>query len=371
MTPIELLICFSLISFSAYLSASEIALFSLSRFQLRSLKENFRPVYRKAKNLLADPGGLLITILVINEIMNIALSTIISGAISRKKIVLPPGFPDVPDWALNIILGVAITTPIALFACEITPKVIAARINRLITTVSVGPLSLIYKFSAPIRFVLKSIISILDFQSRSKLPREEKETDSQRQRNRILKESDFLLMVEEGHKEGAIQETEVELIRNVFELDNTTVGEIATPIAQVLTLPAHTTVKGALTLMRGESHSRMPVTEPNKKDIIGILYAKDLLRSKLQTDSNTTTIATLMRKPFFVNPSVKLGTMFRKFKRQKIHMAIVKDTYGVTSGIVTMNDVLETMFEGLIMDDDDYGHQSNTGQTAPKKGNKA
>ncbi|MGZ3709912.1 MAG: CNNM domain-containing protein, partial [Bdellovibrionota bacterium] len=80
MSSLELLICALLVAISAFMAASEIALFSLSRFQLRSLKEHFRPSYRMIKDLLSDPGGLLITILVVNEVLNISLSALITSA---------------------------------------------------------------------------------------------------------------------------------------------------------------------------------------------------------------------------------------------------------------------------------------------------
>src|SRR5690242_4838953 len=129
MSPLELLLCALLIFCSAYISASETALFSLTRFQLRFLKENFRSVYRKIKKLLSDPGGLLITLLMVNEILNIALSALITKAVSRGHTSVPSYLGNFPSWAFEVILGLLITAPIILFLCEITPKVIGAKAN--------------------------------------------------------------------------------------------------------------------------------------------------------------------------------------------------------------------------------------------------
>src|SRR4051812_34053966 len=100
MTSLELLICVALISISAFMSASEIALFTLSRFQLRSLKERMRSIHRKAKRLLGDPGGLLITILCVNEVVNIAFSGLITTAMARahRGGLIP--FHGIPEWAI-------------------------------------------------------------------------------------------------------------------------------------------------------------------------------------------------------------------------------------------------------------------------------
>src|SRR5690242_20051217 len=114
MSPLELLACTALVLFSAYMSGSEIALFSLSRFQLRSLKENFRSTHRKIKKLLSDPGGLLITILVANEIVNVTLTTLVTKAISSAQLPTTGRLGQIPHWALEMVIGTAITAPIIL-----------------------------------------------------------------------------------------------------------------------------------------------------------------------------------------------------------------------------------------------------------------
>jgi len=335
MTSLELLACLMLIFMSAFMGASEIALFSLSRFQLRALKEDFRPIHRKIKRLLADPAGILITILVVNEVVNISISSLITEAVSRSHFEVPEQLLSIPRWILEAFLGILVSSPIILLLCEVTPKVIASKINQLVATATVGPLSAIYDFLKPVRFLLRRILGLFSSHTPS--------DDS------FLRESDFLMLVEEGHKEGAIQESELELIRNVFQLDSTTVGDIYTPLSQVLTLPSITTVSEALTAIRSQRYSRIPITGINRKEIVGILYSKDLLRSKLLQEGSLT-VANLMRKPFFASPTLKLDALFRKFKLQKNHMAIVKSAHGEISGIVTMSDILDTLFENLYSD---------------------
>jgi putative hemolysin len=351
MTSLELLVCGLLITLSACMAGSEIALFSLSRFQLRTLKVNFRPVYRKIKLLLGDPGGLLITILLVNEVLNIALSALITRAVVRSQFEVPKNLSFIPHWAFETLLGILFTAPIILILCEITPKVIASRINQLVAPLSVGPLTVIYEVFKPIRFILKYLVRVVS-------PRWHRNGIRNRSGNTnstdltILKESEFLLMVEEGHKEGAIQESELEFIRNVFELDDTAVSDVSTPLSQVLSLSYNTTVKAALVSVRNNKYSRIPVVGPNKKEVVGILYSKDLLRVKLQAESISSTVATLMRKPFFVSPTMRLNALFRKFKQQKTHMAIVKSENGDVVGVVTMSDVLDALFEDFLSDDE-------------------
>lgn len=343
MSPIELLVCLLLILMSAFLSSSEIALFSLSRFQLRFLRDQVQSsTFRSIKRLTQDPGGLLITILVLNEVVNIGLSSLIT-----KSIALHSGQPlDTSHWLSDLLRGTGLTTLIILFACEITPKVVGAKANQLIATVSSPPLSMIYDLIKPIRWVLQTLVS---FTSR-KLQDDPHGENSLK--NSKLKESEFLLMVEEGHKEGAIHQSELELIQNVFEFDDSRVEAILTPLSQVHTLSMDTSVKAALSTRRSRRFSRIPITTPNRRQIVGILYTKDLLRAKLEQGMMDHPVSELMKKPLFVHPSMQLNALFRRFKQQRTHMAVVQRSSGETVGVVTMDDVLESLFGDLLPDEE-------------------
>ncbi len=339
MTTLQFSACVLFVLVSAIISASEVALFSLSRFQLRSLKERVRPLtYRRIRRLLQDPGGLLVTLLAVNEIVNIALSTVITGAIGKWN---SDGLGHFENWVIHFFLGVLITTPILLLLCEVTPKAIGARANLLVAPLSAAPLTLVYELLKPLRLALTRIISLFSRQPKTKEPA-------------ILKEVDFLELVEEGQKQGAIHQNEVDLIKNVFELDDTTVQDVLTPILEVQPLPAQTTFRQALVAMRSSRYSRIPVASTKdgkgRREIVGILYTKDLLKAKLQPELLDTPVSDIMRKPPIVNPGMQLNALFRKFKSQRSHMAVVRRANGETLGIVTMNDVLESLFEDLFED---------------------
>lgn len=337
MTSLQLSACIFFVLVSGYISASEVALFSLSRFQLRSLKERVKPVtYRNIKRLLQDPGGLLVTLLAVSEIVNIALSTLVAQAVARAT---PQLSFLAGHWLADFLLGILITTPILLLFCEITPKAIGTRANALVSTLNAGALALIYDALKPIRFLLTRIISTFGRQSRA--PKEPA----------ILREAEFMEMVEEGQKQGAIHQSEVDLIKNVFELDDSTVEDVLTPISEVTSLSTKTTYRQALTAMRTVSYSRIPVTGPDRREFVGILYTKDLLRAKLDPTLLDEPISQILRKPPVVLPSMQLNALFRKFKAQRSHMAIVKRSSGETLGIVTMSDVLESLFEDLFEDE--------------------
>ena len=342
MTPFEFLLCGALIFVSAFMSSSEVALFSLNRFQVRALRDTVRPsIHKKIRRLLSDPGGLLVSILIANEVVNIALSSLMTRWVSRTDLESVPVLRLLPHWFVDIGLSTLITTPIVLFACEVTPKVIGARANQLIATANAGPLTLIYDSLKPVRRALILMISLVSGRNRgmaspSPVPGEG-----------VLKETEFMMMVEEGHKEGAIHESEMGLIRRVFELDDTTVQEIAQPIHRVLTIPADMTLRAAAQALKSQRYSRIPVTAPGKR-VIGVLYAKDMLRARLHPELLEQTVASVMRKPLFVPPKMQLNSLFRRFKQARTHMALVQEAGGPVLGVVTMNDVLNALFEDLL-----------------------
>jgi CBS domain containing-hemolysin-like protein len=345
MTTLEFLIIAILVFASAYISASEIALFSLSRFQIRHFRERSRKNFRQIKKLLADPGGLLITILVVNEILNIAISTLITRAVTISVPAEETRYLHLPLWAAHALIGTLISTPILLFLCEATPKSIAARANQLVASLTVNTINVIYNLFKPVRTVLKHVVSTVAIWS----GKSEKLAEG----NELLKESDFILMVEEGQKDGTVHASEVELIKNVFELDDTTVSSVLTPLPQVRSLPMTTTIREALISIKTQPFSRIPVTGSHRSDIVGILYSKDLLQAKLQIDQLPLPISEIMLKPVFVSPTLKLNSLFRTFKQRKTHMAIVQKTTGHALGIITMSDVMDTLFDDLFPEEED------------------
>ena len=331
------------------MSSSEIALFSLSRFQIRAIRDRARGAHKRIRKLLGDPGGLLITILLANELVNISLSALLTEVVSRSRKLYWANPPAIPEWALGMILGTLITAPILLFVCEVTPKVVGARANQLIATFSSPLMNIIYDLFKPLRILIKKLLAYLTPAGPQSV---QAAHDTETGRGAILKESDFLLMVEEGHKEGAIQENELGLIRNVFNLDDTRVSEVFTPLSQVRCLNSQTTLKAALTGVRGLQYSRIPVVSPDRKQVIGIVYAKDLLRAKLQPEKLSQPVTEILRKPMFVSPDARLNFVFRKFKQQKTHLAIVQNDTGLALGIITMSDIFDALFEDLFEESD-------------------
>ncbi len=158
---------------------------------------------------------------------------------------------------------------------------------------------------------------------------------------------EILDAVSEGEKHGAVDETEKEMIESVIELRETHVGQIMTPRTEVIALDVGSTVDDARELIMKEGHSRIPLFEGTIDQVVGVLYAKDLL--KINGD-HSAELRDLMRTVPFVPESKPLRDLLREFQESKIHLAIVIDEYGGTAGVVTFEDLLEELV-GEIVDE--------------------
>lgn len=333
MTAIELLGCGALIGCSAFLSSAEVSLFSLSRFQLRSIRERLKSKHKTIKKLQSDPGGVLITILVLNEIVNISLSTVLTGVVDRWM-------PSSEwSWWSKTLAGILITTPLVLLFCEVTPKTIGVRANTLIAPMTSGGLLALYTLMKPVRAAISRLV---------RLVARTKDLGVHAESGAPLREEDFLVMAEEGQKEGAIHRSELELIRNVFNLDDTQIRELMTPISQVPTINETLTVQQAIQQIRQHKAPRVPVYSKDRRKIVGILYMKDLLRARLNPTLVQAEISALVNKPMTVPANMPANRLFKRFRQTKTHIAIIESPQGEPIGVLTLDQILDELLEELI-----------------------
>ncbi len=161
------------------------------------------------------------------------------------------------------------------------------------------------------------------------------------------KQEKLLSVVEEGQKEGIVDEKEREMIESVLDFRDTTAGEIMTPRTDIIAIEASAPFSQALQIILEEGHSRYPVFHNSIDNIIGMLYAKDLLHDLNQTD-NAENIDHRIRKPFFVPKNKSLRDLLSCFQNQKVHIAVVLDEFGATAGLVSIEDILEELVGEII-----------------------
>jgi len=156
-----------------------------------------------------------------------------------------------------------------------------------------------------------------------------------------ITEEEILDMVSDGELEGLIEEDEAEMIEKILHFDDLPVSEVMTPSAEVTAIDAEADLKQAVELALRAGHSRIPVFSGERREIVGVLYVKDLLRYWDDPSARHRKVRDIAREAYFIPESKKISDLFREFKAKHIHFAVVLDEYGGTSGIVTIEDILE------------------------------
>jgi CBS domain containing-hemolysin-like protein len=310
-----------LLFLSAFFSSSETALFSISKIKAKHIAKGTSNTDKLIKKMKEDPHRLLSTILIGNNLVNVAASAF-ATAITLKMVA---------SNALGIATGV-MTFLILVFG-EIIPKSVATRNNLLIARIVIYP---IYWIS----IVFWPIVKVLDF-----IPR----LTGKVKKRPAATEEELITFVEVVEEEGQIKQEEKELIRNIFEFDDTRTSEIMTPRSDMFVLDADR--MPPLKEMIESGFTRIPVIEGDIDHVVGILNIKDFFM-QLATNKGKINIRRIIRIPYFVPENKKLDTLLHQFKQRKDHMAIVVDEHGGIAGLVTLEDVLEEIV-GEISDETD------------------
>lgn len=326
----EIILLPLLIIISGFFSGTEIAVFSLGEPRVRTLVEERRPGSRALQRLKANPERLLVTILVGNNIVNIA-----AAALSTALAL------DLYGNAGVAYATGAVTLVVLVFG-EITPKGLATA-NADTVSLKVAPVILL------LSQILYPVVAPLEKLTRWFVRR------SQREGRLTVTEGEIREMTAIGHREGAIDEHERRIIERAFRLDDTRAWDIMTPRVDVVAWAADRTlasITAELPLLR---YSRVPIYKDSVDDIVGILYTRDAYQA-LVGGQRDVPLAELAREPFFVPGSIPLTRLLSDFQTRRIHMGVVIDEYGGTDGLITLEDILEELV-GEIVDETDLEHQ--------------
>ena len=314
----------SLLLLSAFFSGSETALLSLSHLQLKKMEDKDKRSSDLIVSLLSNPRRLLLTILTGNTLVNTAASacatTVAITVFGRKGVGIAIGFMLI----VLLLLG------------EIIPKTYAYLFSEGFSKFAAYPLSLIVRLLKPIRnvlsFVTSSMINRLGFIA----PKDTSE----------ITEDEIKSLIKIGHREGVVRDNEKEMIYGVFHFKGLSSKDIMKPKIDVMALDFDLPREKVFEYVKEAKHSRLPVYRDTMDNIIGVVYAKDVL---INTD---VMLKDLIRAAFFVPESQKIDSLFSDLQKRSIQMAIVTDEYGATTGVVTMEDILEEIV-GEIVDEYD------------------
>ena len=310
-----------LLIFSAFFSACEAAYFSLTSLQLSELKDKKGRWGLLVNNLLEKPRELLITIYIGNELVNIAVSVITTSIF----ITLFGNF--------GVGLAIGVGTFLLLVFGEIIPKTLSLQFPQGYSLSAAYPLRLFSSLVQPIQksltLIAENFISMIGIKF-------------EKNANTAITDDEFRTMVQISEGEGVIDSEESELIHNVIEFGETTVGEIMTPKIDMFTLSIDDKLEDILPRIVENFYARVPVYNKNEDNFSGILFTKDLTKLK-HLPPEKFSLKSILRPFLSVPQSKKIKELLQEFKKRKRHMAAVLDEYGSICGLVTLEDILEEL----------------------------
>ena len=319
---------------SAFFSASETAFLSLTKSTLDKFSNSKKSTERQVAALMKHPRRLLIAIIIGNTIANVSIASI--AAIVTTRWSRASGLNEL----LILLLNVIVVTGVILFFSEIIPKVTAIKNARRMSVVFVYPMAFFYYLFQPVSILFDGMSRAL-----SKPIGVSKDKFS-------LTESELRTLVDVGEEKGALKKDEKEMIHSIFEMSETVTREIMVPRTDMVCIEKDASLSQVLSLVKENLHSRIPVYDQTVDNILGILYLKDLLPFIRRRKTDSFDLGKLVHAAYYVPEQKKINELLREFQRERIHMAIVVDEYGGTSGLVTLEDVIEEIV-GEIQDEYD------------------
>jgi len=328
-------ICFIITMFlllcSALISGSEIAFFSLSPSQLHELKNNNTKRNKIIIKLLETPKKLLATILIANNFINVAI-VILSAFIINKT------FDFSGYQILGFIIQVIIITAIILLFGEIMPKMYATQNAVIFANFMSSPIRLLLKFLHPMSLLLVNSTSIIDKRISKKAP------------DISIDELSKAIDITANKEDSQQKIEEKKILKGIVKFGDIDVKEIMKARIDVTAINEEINFKDLLKIILESGFSRIPVYKESFDNILGIIYIKDLV-PYLENGKEFNWIDK-MKPAFFVPENKKINVLLKEFQEKKIHLAIVVDEYGGTSGIVTLEDIIEEIV-GEISDEFD------------------
>ncbi len=316
----------ALVAFSAFFSAAETAFTSVNMIRIRTMAEEGDQKASAAVRLAENYDRMLSTILIGNNLVNIALS-------SLTTVMATNLFGDA-----GVAVATGITTLVILTFGEILPKSWAKENSERLVLLFAEPLRLCTLLLYPLStfFIWLKGVFRKKGEEGGKAP--------------SITEQELMYMVGAIQEEGVLEEQEKDLVQSALEFDETTVQEILTPRVNLVALDIEEEQGEIIKTATGKKFSRIPVYEGTIDNIVGVVQSREILKRSVQ--GRPIRLKNLMAKPMYIHRTMKISRLLGEFQRKKNHIAVVMDDYGGTLGIVTMEDLLEELV-GEIWDEDE------------------
>ncbi|NLL29515.1 MAG: HlyC/CorC family transporter [Clostridiales bacterium] len=336
------ILIFILVLVNAFFSSAEMAIVSLNKTKINILAEEGNKKAILLRDILKEPNKLLSTIQV-----GITFAGFFASASAATSISV--GFAEVLNSAnvpysedIALIVTTLLISYLTLVLGELVPKRIAMQNTEKVAMFAIKIILFVSKVTKPfvwfLSFSTNLIMKILGFKNEG--------VEEQISREEIRS------LIEIGEENGAINESERDMIDGIIEFDDTTAKMIMTPRTETFLLDVNENVKDCINMILEENFSRIPIYEEEIDNIIGILHMKDLFASIIEKGIENVKIRDLIKEPCFFIETQNIDELFKKLKEKKAYIAVLIDEYGGFSGIVTMEDIIEEVM-GEILDEYD------------------
>ena len=341
----QLILQLALILLNAFFAATEIAVISLNEKKVKARAEDGDKKAVKMLKMIEEPTRFLSTIQIGITLAGFLASAFAADNFAEKLSGFFVSTFDIPagySGAVNTVAVIVITLILSFFTLvlgELVPKRIAMKHKEQLAEAVCGIITFLAAALRPIIWLLtvstNGVLRLFGID-----PNEKEEPVS---------EEDIVLMLDAGADEGSLNQNDIEYIKNVFKLDGMTAEDVMTPRKSVVMIPEGAGTDEILRIIEEEGYSRIPVYSESADKIVGILYTRDFL---LKHSRPGFTPKDAMFQPTFVPETVHLDVLFKEMQQEHNHIVVVVDEYGVTAGIVTMEDILEEIV-GEIWDEQD------------------
>lgn len=329
----QLIAIIILLCLSAFFSSSETALTTVNQIRMRTLADNGDKRAARVLHVTGNPGKMLSAILIGNNIVNLSASSI-----STSLAIHLFG-----NTGAGIATGI-LTFLILIFG-EVTPKTMATiKADSMSLTVA-APIGLLMKILTPVIFVINKLSLGLMFLLHVNIK------DAQKK----MTEEELRTIVDVSQENGVIEHEERDMIHNLFDFGDAEAKEIMVPRIDMTFVQADATYQEVLDIFRQDMFTRLPVYEDSTDNVIGIINMKDFL---LQNDTPEFSVRNLLREPYFTYEHKNTADLFLEMRKSSISLAIVLDEYGVTAGLITLEDLLEEIV-GEIRDEYDADEEDD------------
>jgi CBS domain containing-hemolysin-like protein len=307
-----------LLALSASCSASEAAMLSINKVRLRHLVEQGHRSAQLTFRLLTQLDRVIGTLLVANNLVNVAISAIASWIFITRF-----GSEE------GLAIATVVVTAILLLVGEVTPKMFATTHAEAVAFAVVRPLGVLMKLLYPIavfftwagRWLLRAM----------RIPI--------KRRSPLVTEEEIKVMIQMGREAGVLAEDELRMLHRIFEFSDSLVREAMIPRDQIAGIDLNAKPEEVLDILIEEGHSRIPVYQGSLDRVAGVIYARDLLA--MVRHGALFVLSDLIRPVVFVQSTKRVAELLSEFQREKVQIAIVQDAHGMTIGLVTIEDLLE------------------------------